>query len=197
MTRVDADNLGFHGTWVDGYLPGLPGMKELAGKYRHLDIEDNGTPGPYGFSQAGDKWTREDFFGAIGSALRARFDHAELPDDERPAPCFLWLARFDKPATDVIVQPLYEETLADPRREDYCALIAIREACSVEGGCLQNVLRRVCFEPKADAAYADLARFSQAAGALLNRYLDIVAAPWLEVERLLGSVASSITSAGP
>jgi len=191
MARVDVQNLGYHGTWVDGYLPDLTGMRKLARLYRNLDT------GEYGFSQAGKTWSREDFFGSIASAIRTRADRDLLPSDVQPAPCCLWLTKVGKRPTDSRVMPLYEEALADPRGTDYYHIVTIHEACPAENACLDRLIKDLRFEPKPDTAYANPDEFRAAARDMLTRYLNIVAAPWLEVERLLELESGNVTSGGP
>jgi hypothetical protein len=191
MARIDVQNLGYHGAWVDGYLPDLKGMQKIARLYRNLDT------GEYGFSQAGETWSREDFFGSIASAIRAGADRDQLPSDVQPAPCCLWLTKIGKRPTDSRMMPLYEETLADPRGSDYYHIVTIHEACPAENACLDRVIKNLHFEPKPETAYANPDEFRAAAREMLTRYLNIMAAPWLEVERLLELEGGSVTSGGP
>jgi len=191
MARIDAQNLGYHATWVDGYLPDLKEMRKIARLHRNLDT------GEYGFSQAGEAWSREDFFGSMASAIRTRADREQLPQDVQPAPCCLWLTKIDRRPTDPMIVPLYEEALADPRRTDYCHIVTIHEACPAENACLDRLIRDLRFELKLENAYAKPDEFRTAARDVLTRYLNIMAAPWLEVERLLEADCGSVTSGGP
>lgn len=190
-------NLGYRATWTDGYLPSLQEMRSLAARYKKLDIDEMGTC-PYGFSQAGPSWTREDFFSSMAAAMRNRFDAEELPGDVQPAaPCCMWLARFGIRPNDPSMESLYRETVADPRGDDYYHLIHIRDECPVGDRCTQTVVCNLHFEIKPKDAYADYERFARAASEILEHYLDIVSAPWQEVERLLQANASTAVSGGP
>jgi hypothetical protein len=197
MARVDVTQQSIHGTWVDGYLPGLDKMKQLAQKYRHLDVDQRGLPLEYGFNQASEKWNQEDFFGSIGSALRTDFDYKNLSPDVRPAPCCMWLMKIDKQPSEEEFVPLYQEHKAEPRKKDYYHLVTIHDQCPVAESCFQQVIQKLHFEPKLDTAYADKERFIDAVHKCLSHYVDVVAAPWLEVERHLNTVSSYVTSVGP
>jgi len=123
MVRVDTSRHSVHGTWIDGYLPGSEKIKQLAQKYRHLDIDQQGMPREYGFSQASEVWKQEDFFEAMASALRADFDYKNLHPDVRPAPCCMWLMQTKREHSDAKTLPLYQEYLAESRKADYYHLI--------------------------------------------------------------------------
>jgi len=70
MARIDVTQLAIQVMWIDGYLPRIEKMKQLAQKCRHLDIDEHGLPREYGFSQATDVWSRDNYFGSIASAIR-------------------------------------------------------------------------------------------------------------------------------
>ena len=138
MARIDVADQSFRGTWLDGYLPGIEKMKDLALKYKHLDYDEHGLPIEYGFSQLPDAWKQEDYFSVISSAIRTKYDHVTLPSDVRPVPCLTWLFQIDKQPWDTKLQPIFEEYAADPRRQDYFHIVTVHEECPVKEGCLQS-----------------------------------------------------------
>lgn len=192
MGRVDVENESMRGTWIDGYLPDIGEMRRLARLYRGLDTDERGLPGDYGFSQATEGWSSEDFFGSIASAVRDKFEHEKLSPDVRPTPCLMWLVHIDRPPSDPKMRPIYEEFLADPRRDDYYHLITIHKECPVEEGCLQQVMQDLHFSQKTETGYGDRERFTAAVRETLDRYVGIMASTWLEVERLLEAVSDKV-----
>jgi len=188
--------LSFHGTWIDGYIPGIEKMKRLVQRYRDLDRDLRGLPREYGFSQTTKGWTQEDYFGSIASAIRDKFDRDNLPPDIRPTPCFIWLAKVDKKLYDPKMMPLYEEYRADPRKERYYHLITVHEECLVAEDCFQQVINKLYFETKPEAAYVNRTHFMSTVYKALTRFVEITAAPWLEVERQLEDAGNKVISAG-
>ena len=197
VARVDVTELSIQGTWIDGYLPSVEKMRQLAQKYRHLDTDKHGLPLEYGFSQASDVWLQEDYFGAIAAAIRTKFDYENLSPDVRPTPCCMWLMQINKEPSDRTVLPLYHEYSADPRKEDYYHLITIHDECPVAEGCLQQVVRDLCFEPKPKTAYTDQIGFVGSVHEILTRHVRTLASPCLEVERQLDSISDNVVSGGP
>lgn len=195
MVRVDLTQLSCHGTWIDGYLPGIKEMKRLARLYRDLDVGEQGLPQMYGFSQATDGWLQEDYFGSIASALRARYHHENLSPDVRTAPCCMWLIKIDKEPSHPRIKPIYEEYKVDPRKENYYHLISIHDECPVEEDCLQQVMQDLHFESKLESDYIDQERFMGAVRKVLQQYVGIMAAPWLDVETHLDAISEGVASA--
>lgn len=95
------------------------------------------------------------------------------------------------------MQTLFTEYSADPRKDDYYHLITIHDKCPVAEGCLQKVIKDLHFEPKLETTYIDHEHFVDVVHEVLTRYVGIMAAPWLEVERQLDAVSDSVISAGP
>lgn len=197
MVRVDAEELFFQGTWIDGYIPKRQEIERLARLYRGLDIDEQGIPRNYGFSQATDVWLAEDFFGGIASAIRDKFHHENLPPNIQPAPCLMWLIQTNKEPYEHKMLPLYEEYQADPRKENYYHLVTVRQECPAGEGCLQQVIKDLHFESKTESTYVDLKRFTDAVHELLDYYVDIVAAPWQQIKKHLRTISENINPIGP
>jgi len=184
MSRVDASELSFDGTWIDGYIPNLEEMRKLARLYRDLDAGRD-----YGFSEASDDWLPEDFFRGIASAIREKFHHGNHPCDIEPTPCLMWLIKTNKKPSDPKTLPLYEEYLADPRKENYYHLVTVHYECPVGEHCLQQVIEDLHFESKPESAYHDPERFAGAVQEVLDYYVKIMAAPWEQIKKHLCSIA--------
>lgn len=180
MSRVDAAELSFEGTWIDGYIPDLKKMKKLAHLYRDLDAGRD-----YSFSVASDAWRADHFFAAIASAIRENFHHETPFPDVEPIPCLMWLIKTDKKPSEPKMLPLYEEYEADPRKENYHHLITVHRECPVGKRCLQRLMEDLHFESKPETAYNDWERFASAVQETLNYYVDVMAAPWQQIKNHL------------
>jgi hypothetical protein len=194
MVRFDTSQQSTHGTWIDGYLPSIEKMKQLAQKYHHLDIDQQGLPLEYGFGQVSEIWKEEDIFGAIASAMRAAFDYKNLPPDVRPAPCCMWLMQTNREPANEKTLPLYQEYLAEPRKADYYHLITIHDECPIAEACLQQVVRNLGFRPKPETTYVDKESFVDAVSESLTHYVGMIATPWLEVEEQLDALSDNLIS---
>ena len=184
--------MSMDGTWIDGYLPGIDRMQELAGRYKHVP----GTVPDYTLDDA-KLWTQEQLFGSMAATFRGYFDRDKLPSGTRPAPCSMWLAQFSREPHDPRIKPLYEEWLADPRRDDYFHLISIHDECPVAEECLRNTLGKLEFESRSGDTYENNERFQDAVYELLTWYVDVMAAPWLEVHRQIAISSQKLATAGP
>jgi hypothetical protein len=180
MSRIDASELSFEGTWIDGYIPKLKEMKKLAQLYRSLDAS-----GDYGFSAASDAWLAEDFFSGIASAIREKFHHETSFHAVEPIPCLMWLIKTNKKPSEPKMLPLYEEYETDVRKENYYHLITVHRQCPVEEECLQRVIKDLHFESKLETAYSDPKRFTVTAQTALDYYVNIMAAPWQQIKNHL------------
>jgi len=200
MVRVDATELSVDGTWIDGYLPTAEALRQMAESYRHMD-DALLSPGEHGFHLAYErsksgKLLPGDLAAGLAAAFRSKFDHDSLPPRDRPVPCCMWLFQSDRESHDPRMKPLYEEYLADPGRDDYYHLVSIRRECSADDECLQRVLDNLRFEQKSEDGYKNRERFLDSVRELLAHYVDIMAAPWLEIERLLQISTSSLARGG-
>jgi hypothetical protein len=192
MGRAEVAELSFQGTWVDGYIPNRSEMKRLARLYREMDTDEGGRPAVYGFGYASAAWSRQDYFNSIASALRDTYHRENVPSGVHTTPCFMWLFATDKEPTAPQAMPLYEEYLADDRRDDYYHLVTIhREECPVADGCLQTLMSDLQFESKPSEAYTALGKFERATHQILTRYVGIIAAPQQEIRKHLQLISGS------
>ena len=185
------------GSWVDGHLPGRQEMKQLAQSYHDLKKSRYQLPADCILDAASGIWTEADIAGAIAATVRANFDYENLSADERPVPCNLWMLQIDREPHDPRMKPLYTEFLADPRKESYYHLITIHEECPAEEQCFQEVLDKLGFQVKPHKAYADLAGFQNGVHELLDYYVGLTAAPFLEIQRLLRIASNKVVTGGP
>lgn len=183
------------GTWIDGYLPSQRELEDLAHTYPQVQVPDR-TPEVRGTTS----WHRNgqlDLAGSIGAAIRDDFDRNRLPTGVQPVPCCMWLLQIDREPVDPRMTPAYEEYLADPHRGDYYHLVSIRDDCPVGEECLAKLLQDMHFRDRIREQYQDWERFRGNTQELLSHYVDIMAAPFLEVQRLLATGSSLVASAGP
>jgi hypothetical protein len=197
MVRMDVQQQSVVGTWMDGYLPPRQELRQLAQSYRGLKKGRYKLPVECVLEPAPGTWTEADIAGSIAATVRANFDYENLSADERPTPCNLWILQIDREPCDPRMKPIYAEFLADPRRERYYHLITIHEECSVEEQCLQEVLDNLGFRSKLQGSYADLAGFQRGVRELVDYYVGLMTAPFLEVQRLLGIASNKLVTGGP
>jgi hypothetical protein len=169
MSRSDVTDLGIQGTWIDGYLPGIQEIKAMIESGRH--------PSPYGYGQFHKQATPQDYCAAWTEDIRLNFDRENLTDGITVWPCFTWFVKIDKQPEDARAMPLYEEYLTDPRKEDYCHVIAIHGECPLEEDCLQHLIQQLNFELRPDTSYADPARFKGSVRQILADYVSVIGAP--------------------
>lgn len=195
MVRVDIRQLSCHGTWIDGYIPSIEELKQLSHLYQDFDIDEQGLPRAYGFSQATD-WSQEEYFGSIASAFRGSFHRHGLSPNVQPPQCCMWLIKIEKEPSDPRIKPIYEEYKADSRKENYYHLIAICDECPVEDPCLQRIIQNLRFEAKPGTAYVNRELFMGTVRNLLSQYVRATVAPWLELERHLDTITDCVIPAG-
>jgi len=183
MVRVDLSQLSFSGTWIDGYIPNTEEMKRLAKLYGYLDIGEDRLPKAYGFSQAPEEWTNNDYFTSIATAIRSSFDREKFSPITQPMPCGMWLIKIDNEPSDSKIRPIYDEYKVGPNKKNYYHLVTIHNECPVHESCLQKVMQDLHFDQKSDTEYIDPQGFQRAVHKLLYRCLSIMAAPWTEIER--------------
>jgi len=104
----------------------------------------------------------------------------------------MWFARMDKEPRNPKMLPLYEEHLADRRKEDYYHLITIHDECPVADDCLQQIIDDLCFESKPEMAYVDREHFRDTVQNILTYYVGIVATPQEEVKKHLRIISKNI-----
>ncbi len=185
--------VSFQGTWNDGYVPEMERLKHLARKYRELDLTPEGVPMQYGFS-CDNKWSRVDYFASMASALRNMFHRKNVPADIQNKMCFSWVLKIDKKPTDERVMPIYEEYVADPRRDGYCHIINIHEAHLYRkcDRCIAHTFKQLDFEPKLRESYRNFEGFQEAVEQLLTEYVDIMGVPQTLVDSHLKSISNDI-----
>lgn len=192
MSRIDVVELSFQGTWIDGYLPGIEKIKQLAQKYRDLDRDEQGIPMEYGFTQVNSAWSQMDYFASMASAIREKFDRENVPAKSRSALCFTWAAKVDKQPRNAKALPLYEEYLTDPRRDDYCHFITIHEECPIEEDCLRHLMQQLHFQSKPDNNYRNPERFKDSVHQILTDYVNIIAVPQQQVKDRLKLISDNV-----
>jgi hypothetical protein len=192
MSRIDVVELSTQGTWIDGYLPGMEKIKQLVQKYQELDRDEQGIPMEYGFTQVNSGWSQMDYFASIATALRDEFDRKNVPDKGRAGLCFTWTVKIDKEPADNEALPLYEEYLADPKKDDYCHIISIHGECPVEENCLQHLIRQLNFELRPDSSYANPEKFKDSARQILTGYVNVIAAPQQQVRNHLKLISDNV-----
>lgn len=194
MSRIDVVELSIQGTWIDGYLPGTEKLKHLIQKYRDLDLTQEGVPMEYGFTCDNRGWSRMDYFASLASAIRDNIDRENVPAKSRTGLCFTWAVKIDRKPSDERILPLYEEYLADPRRDDYCHIINIHEGHLYRecNNCIQHITQQLDFQSKPDSSYRNFESFQKAVEQLLTGYTNIIALPQRQVDDHLKLISDDV-----
>ncbi len=70
MVRIDAVEMSIQGTWIDGYLPERGEIERLLSLYCIVDLDYGGLTQKYNLNHVTEKWSREDIFISLASALQ-------------------------------------------------------------------------------------------------------------------------------
>ena len=193
MSQIEALGLSIEGTWIDGYLPGMEKIRRLAQKYQDLDLTREGVPMEYGFTSDNKTWLRMDYFASLASAVRDKFDRENVAAKKRFTPCLTWMVKIDKKPSDERALPLYEEYLADPRKDDYCHLINMHEEHLYRecDSCTKHLIEQLGFQVKPENSYQNFERFEDAAEQILTDYVNIIAVPQQHVDKHLKLISDN------
>lgn len=184
LTKKDR---GIVASWIDGYLPTRKELIDTIRKYNTHRYEFSMSRLKYEPEWA---YSRDEVFKSAAFLITSDF-HAFLGVDDCHARCSIWLARLEN-ADQSHLRNIVAETRANERPQDYKHIISVHGADKAEE-CLAHLVKSSGFEVKLDNEYQNKAAFDEDRECVLNRVIEVYAAPHFVAGGILRDCGFDVT----